>query len=102
MSDQPTGIQLGAKQVIWFILTTIFPLVVELDGTQSRGTWGTQLLSVAPGAHQLSVSWTLYWFLPVQKATLSVTVEPGQVVAVSYKVRWFFLLPGRLSLDAAS
>ena len=102
MSDQPTGIQLNAKQVIWFILTTIFPLVIEVDGTQSRGTWGTQLLNLAPGTHQVSVSWKLYWVLPVQKATLDVSVEPGQVVAASYKVRWFFLLPGRLTLDTAA
>lgn len=102
MSNQPTGVQLNAKQAIWFIMTTIFPLTIEVDGVASKGMWGAQLLSLEPGSHSLTVSWKLYWVLPVQKATLNVTVDAGSTIAVSYKVRWFFLLPGKLFVDAAA
>jgi hypothetical protein len=37
-----------------------------------------------------------YWILPVQRATLDVTVDPGGVVPLRYKVRWLIFLPGKL------
>jgi hypothetical protein len=52
---------------------------------------------VAPGSHRISVSWKFYWVLPVQRATLDVTVDPGGVVSLRYKVRWLIFLPGKLS-----
>jgi hypothetical protein len=103
VSDQPTGVQFNAKQIIWFILTTlIFPLTIEVDGVASRGVWDQQLLNLAPGTHTIAASWKLYWVLPVNKATLNVEVAPGGVVAVTYKIRWFFLLPGKLFLEQAA
>jgi hypothetical protein len=35
--------------------------------------------------------------LPVQRATLDVTVDPSAVVSLRYKVRWLIFLPGKLS-----
>ena len=102
MADQMTGIQLDAKQSIWYLLTTLMPLVVEVDGVQSKGVWGPQLLHLAPGPHRLTVSWRLYWLVPVMKGTLDVTLYPGQVAPVRYKVRWFILLPGKLFVEAAA
>ena len=52
MSAQPTGIRLNAKQAIWWFLVTIQPLVVEVDGVTTKGTWGDQTLPVAPGSHR--------------------------------------------------
>lgn len=101
VSDQPSGIQLNAKLSLWFILDMIFPLIIEVDGQESKGQWGQQLLNVAPGQHRISVSWKMYWLLPVNKGTLDITVNPGQVVPVRYKVRWLFLLPGKLYIDTA-
>jgi hypothetical protein len=102
MSNQPTGIQLNAKQAFWFILVTIQPLVVEIDGVQSKGAWDTQLLNLAPGPHRLSVSWKFYWLVPVQKATIDVAVNPGEVVSFRYKIRWFIFLPGKLLAEPAA
>jgi hypothetical protein len=97
MSAQSTAISLNAKQAIWWILVTIQPLIVEVDGVQTKGTWGDQTLPVAPGSHRISVSWKFYWVLPVQRATLDVTVDPSAVVSLRYKVRWLIFLPGKLS-----
>ncbi len=102
MSDQATGIKLNAKLSIWFILDSLMPLVIEVDGVQSKGKWGEQFLDLAPGTHQVSVSWKLYWVLPVNKGTLEVAVEPGTAVPVRFKVRWLFLLPGKLYIDTAA
>jgi hypothetical protein len=101
MSAQPTGIRLNAKQAIWWFLVTIQPLVVEVDGVTTKGTWGDQTLPVAPGNHRVSVCWKWYWFLPVQRAALDVTVDPGAVVALRYKIRWLIILPGKLFLTNA-
>ena len=101
MSAQSTAIRLNAKQAIWWILVTIQPLLVEVDGVQTKGSWGDQTLTVTPGAHRVSVSWKLYWVLPVQRASLDVNVDPGATVSLRYKVRWFIFLPGKLQLDNA-
>jgi hypothetical protein len=47
------------------------------------------------------VCWKFYWLLPVQRATLDVTVDPGAVVSLRYKIRWIIFLPGKLYLDNA-
>lgn len=101
MSTQPSGIQLNAKLPIWFILNIIFPLVVEVDGTPTKGVWGPQTLPLAPGQHQLSVFWKFYWFLPIQRGNLDVVVNPGELVNVRYKVRWLIWLPGKLFVEPA-
>jgi hypothetical protein len=101
MSAQST-IRLNAKQMIWWILVTIQPLIVEVDGVPAKGKWGDQTLPVSPGSHRVSVSWKFYWVLPVQRGTLDVTVAPGGVVSLRYKVRWLVFLPGKLRLDNAT
>jgi hypothetical protein len=102
MSDQTTGVRLNAKLSIFFILNLLFPLTIDVDGVESKGVWKEQFLNLAPGTHRLSVSWKLYWVLPVNKGTLDVTVQQGVVVPVRYKVRWIFLLPGKLFLDTTA
>jgi len=101
MSSQPTGIALNAKQFILFVLYSIFPLIVEVDGVPSKGTWGDQFINLAPGQHSVTVAYKLYWVLPCNKGSINVTVNPGEVVALKYKMRLFFLLPGKLSVVAA-
>ena len=100
MSAQ-SAIRLNAKQAIWYILTTIQPLVVEVDGVPTKGAWGDQTFPVAPGSHRVSVAWKLYWVLPVQRATIDVSVDPGGAVSLRYKVRWFILFPGKLYVENA-
>jgi hypothetical protein len=96
MSAQSTAISINAKQSIWWILVTIQPLIVEVDGVQTKGRWGDQVLPVSAGSHRVSVSWKFYWLLPVQRGTLDVNVSDGSVVALRYKVRWLIFLPGKL------
>jgi hypothetical protein len=99
MSTQPTGVQFDARLSFFFFLTAIFPLTIEIDGVETKGKWGVQFLNLAPGTHRITASWKMYWLLPVNKATLDVTVAPSQVAPVRYKVRYFFFLPGKMYID---
>jgi hypothetical protein len=101
MSAQPSNIRVNAKHAIWWILVTIQPLIVEIDGVPTKGQWGDQVFPVGPGTHKVSVYWKWYWVLPVQRATMDVTVEPGGTVALRYKIRWLIFLPGKLAVETA-
>ncbi|MEY2461311.1 MAG: hypothetical protein QOG30_3141 [Acidimicrobiaceae bacterium] len=97
MNAQPTGIELTTKYFVLSFLIVIFPLTINIDGQDTKGKWGTNFYPVPAGTHTITVSWKAYWFLPVQKATTSVTISEGQVVRLQYYAPWFFLLPGKLT-----
>jgi hypothetical protein len=96
MAASPTGIELTTKYFILSFLVVIFPLMINIDGQETKGRWGTQFCSLQPGEHSITVSWKAYWLLPVNKATTTVSIADGQVVQLQYYAPWFFLLPGKL------
>lgn len=102
MSTQPSGIHLNSKPSIWFILVQLFPLIVGVDGQEAKGQWGEQFIGLAPGQHRITVAWKMYWILPVNRGTVDVTVNPGQVVPVRYKVRYLWMMKGKLFVDQPS
>ncbi len=96
MAASPTGIELTAKHFILSFLIVIFPLTVNIDGQEIQGKWGTQFYPVQPGNHSVTVSWKVYWVLPVNKGATTVSVADGQVARLEYYAPWLFLLPGKL------
>jgi hypothetical protein len=96
------GIELTTKYFILSFLCVIFPLTINVDGTDIKGKWGKQVYPVAPGSHTVTVSWKLYWVLPVNKATMTVSIAEGQAAPLLYYVPWFFLLPGKLGPTPAA
>jgi hypothetical protein len=102
VSTQPSGIHLNSKPSLWFFLVQVFPLLVTVDGQQSTGKWGEQFIGLAPGQHRIEVAWKMYWLIPVNRGTLDVTVNPGQVVPVRYKVRYLWIMAGKLFIDQPS
>jgi hypothetical protein len=97
MNAQPSGIELTAKYFILSFLVVIFPLTITVDGKEIKGSWGTNFYPVEPGTHSVSASYKLYWVLPWQKGSTSVTVPEGGRVKLQYYVPWLFLLPGKLT-----
>jgi len=97
MAVSQTGIEMTTKYFILNFLVVIFPLTINIDGQDITGKWGNQFYPTAPGPHTVTVTWKLYWFLPVNKATMSVTLAEGQVLRLQYYVPWFFFLPGKLA-----
>jgi hypothetical protein len=102
VSLSPTGIQLNAKQSLWFLLSFIFPLQIEVDGALSRGTWGPQFLNLTPGMHRIAVTWKMYWVLPVNRGEIEVNVPEGQIIPLRYKMRWLWIMPGKLFIDQSA
>lgn len=97
MAATPTGIELTAKYFVLNFLIVIFPLTINIDGQDTKGKWGTSFYPVQPGNHTVTVSWKAYWFLPVNKATITTSLAEGQVARLQYYAPWFFLLPGKLT-----
>jgi hypothetical protein len=96
MAASPTGIELSAKYFILSFLIVIFPLLVNIDGQETKGKWGTQFYPLSPGNHSVTVSWKFYWLVPIQKATMNVSLAEGQVDRVQYYVPWLIFLPGKI------
>jgi hypothetical protein len=96
MQTSPTGIELETKYFILNFLIVIFPLALTIDGVTVPGKWGKNFYPVAPGNHQVSVAWKMYWVLPVNKGTMQVSLAEGQVARLLYKAPFLFFLPGKL------
>ena len=100
MSTSPTGIAVTAKFSIIFFTLYLFKPTVEIDGVAQDGKWGTTHYPTAAGQHSVTVYWKYLWFLPVNKATINVTVPDGGTVDVTYKPRWLIFMPGKIELGA--
>jgi hypothetical protein len=99
MEQPQAGIEVKAGFFpLWFTLF-LFPPKITIDGGEPiAAKWGDNLIPVAPGTHTVTVWWPLYWFLPSNKATITVDVAPGQVAQIDYKphITYLFFLPGRI------
>ena len=102
MNAAPTGIELTTKYFVLNFLIVIFPLIINIDGQETRGKWGTNFYPVAAGNHSITVFWKAYWFLPASKGTTTVTIVEGQVTRLQYYAPWLFLLPGKLGAAPAA
>jgi hypothetical protein len=97
MVGAQTGIELSTKYFFLNFLIVIFPLTITVDGQNIKGRWGTNFYPVPAGNHSLTVSWKLYWILPVCKGKMQVSLAEGEVAKLRYKSPWLFLLPGKLT-----
>ncbi|MEY2432114.1 MAG: hypothetical protein QOC92_1839 [Acidimicrobiaceae bacterium] len=100
MEQPQAGIEIKASFLVWLYFTLyLFPPKITIDGGQPiGGKWGDNLIPVAPGNHTVTVYWPLYWFLPSNKATISVDVPAGQVAQIEYKPAFLFFLPGKIKV----
>jgi hypothetical protein len=101
LQTSPTGIELQTKYFVLNFLIVIFPLVLTIDGVKTKGKWGKNFYPVAPGNHEVSVAYKMYWVLPLAKGTANVSVAEGQVTPLLYKVPFFWFMPGKLTPNAA-
>ena len=97
MNEQPSGIELTTKNFILNFLIVIFPLTLTVDGQDTKAGWGTNFYPVAPGTHEVSVAYKLYWVLPF-RSSMTVTIPEGGRVKLQYAVSWLWFLT---SLTAA-
>ena len=102
MAQSPTGIELSTKYFVLNFLIVLMPLLLTIDGQPVKGKWGTQFYPVQPGNHTVTVSWKLYWLVPVNKASETLSLADGQVARMRYYAPWLFLLPGKLGPTPAA
>src|SRR5690348_8106917 len=81
-------------------LYAIVKATIEIDGVVVRRGWGTHAIEVAPGKHEIAVS---YPWLPVARRaglnTVAVDVHAGELVRVHYTARLARFLPGKLRVE---
>src|SRR4051794_23553935 len=96
-----TGIEISTKVSIFFILYFIFfKPQIEVDGTAAvGGKWnGSTFVAAAPGQHQVEVYYKAYFIIPVNRASMGVTVTDGGVARVEYKPSiWGMLGKGKIA-----
>jgi hypothetical protein len=96
--QQPqAGLEIKAPLSFFFWGLYLFPPKVSIDGSAPiSAKWGDNLLPMTPGRHQVTFWWPAYWFLPSNKASVTVDIAQGQVAKLLYKPRWLFFLEGRM------
>ena len=100
MSSAPTGIEVTAKIFPLAFIALLFKVVVEIDGQTTEVGWSKpNFLPTTAGTHQVTISWKYFFVLPVNKASVSVTVAEGQTAHILYKARWLIFLAGLITVS---
>lgn len=71
---------------------------VRLDDELHGAPWGTSFLDVAPGVHTVAISYP--WLVrEAGRATVTVTLQPGETKRVRYHARMIRFIPGKISVE---
>jgi hypothetical protein len=100
-SSSQTGIAVTAKRFALNFLMLLFKPVVEIDGHEQQGSWGTTFLPVAPGEHRIAVYWKYLFVMPANRASATVIVTEGATAEVTYQARWMMFLRGKITVSQA-
>ena len=95
-------IEVTAAYSLLSLVYAIVKATIEIDGIVVRRGWGTHAIDVAPGRHEVAVSFP--WLPIARRACLSsvaVEVHAGEIVRVHYTARFSQLLPGKLRVEPA-
>jgi hypothetical protein len=82
-----------------FFYKTLQPNV-RLDDELHGAPWGTSHFDVAPGTHTVAVSYP--WLLrEAGRATVTLTLQPGETKRVRYHARMIRFVPGKISVEGS-
>jgi hypothetical protein len=76
---------------------------VTIDGQRRELPWGEHFFPLAPGEHQLQVSYRYLSLSRAGQASIKVNVAPNEVIHASYQAPKSVLvafLPGKLSIES--
>ena len=104
-SDQSAPIAGGVARIE--IVTSHSPLAffyktlqpnVRLDDELHGAPWGTSHFDVAPGTHTVAISYP--WLVQeAGRATVTITLQPGETKRVRYHARMIRFVPGKISVE---
>ncbi len=71
---------------------------VRLDDELHGAPWGTSHFDVAPGTHTVAISYP--WLVQeAGRATVTITLQPGETKRVCYRARMIRFVPGKISVE---
>jgi hypothetical protein len=81
----PTGIEVRTRIFPLAFLLLLFKTNVGIDGVDRVERWGSHFYSVAPGPHQVRVSFRYLLSRTMGENTITVDVVEGQTTRVQYR-----------------
>ena len=96
-----TGISVKAAIFPLAFLLLLFKTNVTIDGVNSELAWGEHFFPVAPGRHDVRVSFKYLFWPRMGENGMPVDVVAGQVVRVSYRSPFLVFMKGKISLAPA-
>jgi hypothetical protein len=97
-----TGIQVTTKIFPLAFILLFFKTNVAIDETTSVQPWGSHFFSVAPGNHEVAVSFRYIFSKTMGENRITAEVRPGQVTHVRYRSPFIIFMRGSIKLDTPS
>jgi hypothetical protein len=94
----PTGIEVRTRIFPLAFILLLFKTNVIIDGVPFTQSWGTQFYSVAPGRHEVRVSFRYILSRTMGENTIVVDVAPGQTTKIQYRSPILVFLRGPIKI----
>jgi hypothetical protein len=75
---------------------------IEVDGNLSKHAWGSHSFAVAPGTHEVAVSYPWLFMSRCGRRKVEVEVGSGETVRVTYRARFVRYVPGKIKTEKVS
>jgi hypothetical protein len=75
---------------------------IEVDGSLSKHDWGSYSFSVAPGTHEVAVSYPWLFMSRCGRRKVEVEVGSGESVRVAYRAHFLRYVPGKIEAEKVS
>jgi len=72
---------------------------IELDGSLLKRDWGSHSFPVAPGTHEVAVSYPWLFMRRCGRRNVVVDVGSGETVRVSYHAHLIRYVPGKMTTE---
>jgi hypothetical protein len=94
----PTGIQVRTRIFPLAFILLLFKTNVVIDGVPFVQPWGSFFYSVAPGRHEVRVSFRYIVSRTMGENTIVVDVAPGKTTQVQYRSPILVFLRGPIKI----
>lgn len=75
---------------------------IEVDGHLSKHAWGSYSFRVAPGTHEVAVSYPWLFKSRCGRSKVEVEVSSEETVRVTYLAHFIRYVPGKMTIEKVS
>jgi hypothetical protein len=98
-NDTVAGVSVVSKHSPLAFILVFFKPKIRIDQGESAAAWKTPVfVSTNPGQREVTVFFPYPIVKEAGKATIIVTVPPGQTVHLRYRAPWLVFRPGSLTV----